>query len=95
VLARTFDPLARYWVDRGCRILARGRVVVTDRLHGHVLALLMGIPSVVLPNANAKTRSFVDTWTHDVDGVVRADDAASGLAAARDLVAQGARGSGT
>jgi pyruvyl transferase EpsO len=73
LLARTFDPLGRYWVDRGCTILARGRVVVTDRLHGHLLALLMGIPQVVLPNANGKIEAFLDTWTGTAPGVARAE----------------------
>jgi exopolysaccharide biosynthesis predicted pyruvyltransferase EpsI len=85
VLARSFGPLARYWVDRGCRILARGEVVITDRLHGHVLALLMGIPHVVLANTNGKIESFLDTWTGSVDGVARAADPDAALARARSL----------
>jgi pyruvyl transferase EpsO len=89
LLAATFDPLARHWVDRGCRILSRGRVVVTDRLHGHVLALLMGIPSVVLPNGNGKTRAFVDAWTGTIDGVTLADDAEHALALAHEHLGAG------
>ena len=62
--AMTFEPLARRWVGRADEILARGRVVRTDRLHAHVLSLLQGIPHVIEDNATGKVRSFHDTWTH-------------------------------
>jgi len=64
LLAATFTIKARGWTDRGCRVLARGRVVVTDRLHGHILAVLMGIPHVVIDNSYGKLRTVYDTWTH-------------------------------
>ena len=63
LLASTFAPMARRWVTRGLQVLARGRVVVTDRLHGHILALLQGIPHVVLDNSYGKVRSTFTTWT--------------------------------
>ena len=62
-LSRTYDPLARQRLVRGCKILSRGKAVVTDRLHGHILSLLMGIPHVLLDNNNGKLRSFYETWT--------------------------------
>src|SRR5262249_35179797 len=62
-LMRTYDPLARERLERGCRILARGRAVITDRLHGHVLCLLLGIPHVLLDNNYRKLGRFVETWT--------------------------------
>ena len=65
VLSTLQDRLARARVQRGCRTLARGRRVVTDRLHGHVLCLLLGIPHVVLDNSYGKVRSFFDTWCRD------------------------------
>ena len=58
-----YDTLAAQRVERGCRILARGRVVVADRLHGHILSLLMGLPNVVLDNSYGKTRAVYETWT--------------------------------
>ncbi|MCC5952198.1 MAG: polysaccharide pyruvyl transferase family protein [Acidimicrobiia bacterium] len=66
--ARTFGPLAEAWLHRGLRVLSRGKVVVTDRLHAHVVALAAGIPSVVLDNSYGK-----------VHGVVAASTAASPL----------------
>lgn len=87
LLARTFDPLARHWVRRGCLILSRGRVVVTDRLHGHVLALLMGIPHVVMDNANGKVGALYDTWTSASPLVQLAKNQPEALDLARALVA--------
>lgn len=62
-LSDTFEPLATAWVDRGLQILSRGRVVVTERLHGHLLSLCLGVPHVVLDNSYGKCRSTYDTWT--------------------------------
>lgn len=63
-LSRTYAPVARERVHRGMRVLGAGRAVVTNRLHGHVLCLLMGIPHVVLDNSYGKVRALYDTWTH-------------------------------
>ena len=58
--AREAQAVAR--VDRGLRLLARGEVVVTDRLHGHILANLLGIPHVVLDNDYGKIAAYLDAW---------------------------------
>jgi pyruvyl transferase EpsO len=42
--------------------------IVTNRLHGHILALLLGIPHVFLPNIYFKNESFYQTWTKDLPG---------------------------
>lgn len=57
------EPLARQRLRRGCRLLCGGRVVITDRLHGHILSLLLGIPHVLLDNSYGKVKGFYDTWT--------------------------------
>ena len=67
--------------------------MITDRLHGHVLALLMGIPHVVLPNTNGpdqvnKIDAFLDTWTGGLPGVARARTPDEALDVARRLVAE-------
>lgn len=85
VLARTFEPLARYWTDRGKAILSRGEVVVTDRLHGHVLCLLMGIPHVVTDNRTGKVRAVWDADTHTSKVARWADSRTAALALALDL----------
>jgi len=64
-LSRTYEPLARRRVERGCRLLGAGRVVVSDRLHGHVLCILLGIPHFLLDNRYGKVRSFHEAWTRE------------------------------
>jgi len=61
--------VAEQRVRRGCAALGRGRVVMTDRLHGHILCLLMGIPHVAVDNNYGKLRSFVEAWTAEAPGV--------------------------
>ena len=86
--AATFEPLAERWVDRGCRILARGRVVVTDRLHGHLLSLLQGIPHVVMDNSYGKLRSVYEEWTHQCSLAAWAETPEEAVEAARRLLAE-------
>lgn len=88
--AMTFEPLARRWVARADEILARGRVVQTDRLHAHVLSLLQGIPHVVEDNAIGKVKAFHDTWTFRCSLTHWADSPAEAAELARGLV-EGAR----
>jgi exopolysaccharide biosynthesis predicted pyruvyltransferase EpsI len=85
VAAATFGPLARGWVERGLSILARGRVVVTDRLHGHLLAFLAGIPSVVLDNSYGKVHGVVALTTAGSPRTHLAGSTDEALALARDL----------
>lgn len=54
---------ARHRLDRGLRLLSRGEHIVTDRLHGHILALLLGIPHTVLDNDYGKVSAYVAAWT--------------------------------
>ncbi|UCG34856.1 MAG: polysaccharide pyruvyl transferase family protein [Candidatus Omnitrophota bacterium] len=42
------------------------RLVITDRLHGHILCILLGIPHIFLPNTYYKNESFYKTWTHQI-----------------------------
>jgi exopolysaccharide biosynthesis predicted pyruvyltransferase EpsI len=73
-----YDAVARARVARGCRLLSSGRVVITDRLHAHVLSLLLGIPHAVLDNTYGKLRRFLDVWSGASSVVYRAsstDDA--------------------
>jgi pyruvyl transferase EpsO len=69
VRTRLRRPLAEQRLMRGCQLLSRGREVVTDRLHAHILCLLMGIPHVLVDNNYGKLRSFFEAWTKDAPGV--------------------------
>lgn len=50
-------------VARGLRLLSRGTGIVTDRLHGHILATLLGIPHRVFDNRYGKLGAYIRTWT--------------------------------
>jgi pyruvyl transferase EpsO len=47
-------------------------VVITDRLHAHILSLLLGIPNIILDNSYGKVRDFHETWTSGSDIVTMA-----------------------
>lgn len=57
-----YRRVARERVKRGVDILSAGKVVITDRLHAHILCTLMGIPHVVLDNSYRKIGNFRDAW---------------------------------
>jgi exopolysaccharide biosynthesis predicted pyruvyltransferase EpsI len=63
VLSASFDSLSRHHLQRGVGLLSSGRVVITDRLHAHILCLLLGIAHVALDNSYGKVHGFIDTWT--------------------------------
>jgi pyruvyl transferase EpsO len=70
--AATYDPLAERWIYRGYEILRSARVVITDKLHGHLMCVLADIPHVVLDNSYGKVSGTLDTWTGQLPGVHRA-----------------------
>jgi pyruvyl transferase EpsO len=63
---RTSIDLAQHRLARGLEILSSGKYVVTDRLHGHILCLLLGVPHLVLDNSYRKNATFIETWTSGV-----------------------------
>jgi pyruvyl transferase EpsO len=64
-----YDTVAHARLRRGYRLLRQGRVVVTERLHGHILCMLAGIPHVLIDNNYGKNSTFFRTWTHGWPGV--------------------------
>jgi pyruvyl transferase EpsO len=85
--ARVCDALAAERVAYGRRLLSRGEVVITDRLHAHILSVLLGIPHVLVDTGYGKLRTFHETWTAEVPFVRTATDATSALAVADELAA--------
>lgn len=62
---RLQDSLTRRRVALGIALIGGRPWVVTDRLHGHILALLLGVPHAMLDNSYGKLRAFYDAWTHE------------------------------
>lgn len=64
-IARWDDAEATDRLEAGLALIATGRVVATDRLHGTIFGMLLGRPVVALPDRHGKLRSFHRTWTRD------------------------------
>lgn len=63
VMRRYWEALATRRLRHGERLLRSARMVVTDRLHGHILCVLYGVPHVVIDDRYGKISSFHRTWT--------------------------------
>lgn len=57
------DAAAHQRFDRGVRQLSRAQSIVTDRLHVHIVSLLLGIPHAVLDNSYGKVRRFMSAFS--------------------------------
>jgi pyruvyl transferase EpsO len=57
------DALARLNLAHAVRLLSAGERLVTDRLHGHVLATLLGVPHIVVNDRFGKVGALWSTWT--------------------------------
>ena len=64
---QSFTNLARLRFERGCRFLEKGKIVCTDRLHGHIMSLLLSIPHFLSDNVYGKLNNFYSCWTSDCD----------------------------
>lgn len=88
-LGRAHGAVAAIWsrrqLRRGLSMLAQGHTVISDRLHAHILSVLLGRRSVVLDNSYGKLRATFDTWTSHLEGVTWA----TSLEEARILAAGG------
>ena len=68
-----FNRLAQHRLRRGLAVLESGSRVVTDRLHAHILCVLLNTPHRLLDDSDGKNRAFVDAWTAEYDGLDYAD----------------------
>lgn len=60
-----WEVYAARQLGRVASILDRSGVVVTDSLHGHVLALVQGVPHVILDRPGGDARAYHRTWVRD------------------------------
>lgn len=59
-----FNRLANARLKRGVKILSSGQRVITDRLHAHIICILLNIEHCALDNNYGKISSYIKTWTH-------------------------------
>lgn len=89
----TFDPIrmrlgafnaaATQRFGRGIRQIGRARAIVTDRLHVHILSLLLGKPHAVLDNSYGKIGRFLAAFSGGTELTYRATSLADGIEWAR------------
>ncbi|QTD55292.1 polysaccharide pyruvyl transferase family protein [Parasphingorhabdus cellanae] len=84
--ALKYDRLANTRLKRGVALLSSGRVVVTDRLHGHIMSTLLGIPHVALDNSYGKLQNFIQAWTSDIGFLRTADTLEEAQSLAEELL---------
>lgn len=67
----------------GFELLGSARFVVTDRLHGHILSTVIGVPHVLMDSKLGKNINFHDTWTRDCECTRITSDITSALNVAK------------
>lgn len=85
---RMYRRQAAYRVARGVQLLSRGQVVVSDRLHAHLISGLMGKPHLCLDNSYGKVARYISAWGSD-NRTVQVSDMA-GFDTALERLKQGA-----
>ncbi len=55
-------------INTGVDFLSDFDLIVTTRLHGHILSLLLGLPSILIDNNYGKNSRFHDTWLTGIEG---------------------------
>lgn len=84
-MVQLYRSASRSILEYGNRILDTGKVLVTDRMHPHVLTALRGQHAVLLPDKFGKNRAVFDHYTRDFSTVHWADTPAQALELARTL----------
>lgn len=80
--------LAQGRLERGLKMLTAGRVLITDRLHAHILATLLDKPHVVLDNNYGKIFSYIAAWTHPYPSLRTAATAEEAIDRYRELLSK-------
>lgn len=84
-LLTLWNILALARMKRGIELMSRGRVVITDRLHAHILCTLLNKPHVMIDNSYGKLGNFYRAWTTNFPLVRLVDSPAAAIVAAADL----------
>lgn len=59
---QTYRRRARRLVDRGTVMLSQADYIVSDRLHGHILCLLLGKTHIALDSLSGKVSAYIEEW---------------------------------
>jgi len=78
--------VSRLRSEPGLEQIGRHRVVVTDRLHGHLLACLARRPNVIVENLDGKVGAYYETWSKELGLTTKASGPREASALARTLL---------
>jgi len=84
-ISACYEAVSHYVLESGNRRLDTGKVLITDRLHPHILAALRSQPSVLLPDRYGKNRAVYDYSSRNFSTVHWADTPGQALELARTL----------
>ncbi|SHI94619.1 polysaccharide pyruvyl transferase family protein [Aquimarina spongiae] len=73
------------FVDIGIDFLSSYDLNITTRLHGHILSLLLGIPSIIVDNSYGKNKRFYETWLSNVNDSYFAKDVEEAIVIYKEL----------
>lgn len=62
---RMYRRQADYRIRYGTRLLSKGKRIVSDRLHAHLIASLMQKPHICLDNSYGKIGRYISAWGAD------------------------------
>jgi pyruvyl transferase EpsO len=65
-IARNWRSVAQQWLERSATILSTAGSITSSRLHGHILATLLGIQNQLIDNSYGKNFWYYDTWNQDL-----------------------------
>lgn len=65
-----WNCLSKARQQRGVELLSSGRIVISDRLHVHILCILMNKPHLLIDNIYGKISNFYYTWTFTHPSVI-------------------------
>ncbi|WP_183694994.1 polysaccharide pyruvyl transferase family protein [Rhizobium leguminosarum] len=81
MVAQHHEDVAARYVDYGVKMLSGAQRIITNRLHAHILCLLLNKPHVAVARNGSKLHDFISSWTGDSLLVEKATNASELLAA--------------
>ncbi|PDS78870.1 polysaccharide pyruvyl transferase family protein [Rhizobium sp. L43] len=81
MVAQHHEDVAARYVDYGVKMLSGAQRIITNRLHGHILCLLLNKPHVAVARSGSKLHDVISSWAGDTPLVEKATNSSELLAA--------------
>lgn len=73
IMQKLLQMLQKLYVKKGVQTLEKYTTIVTDRLHGALLGLVLEKKVILLDNSYGKNKTYYDTWLRDNKNISFAD----------------------